>query len=46
MFRSWTTKFCWDDGALITGIIEYNSAIYCPLGLNIDKVKEYFIKKK
>lgn len=38
----WASKFLNKDGAKITGIIEYNSAIYNPQGFDVDEVREYF----
>lgn len=37
----WASKFFHQDGGKITGIVEYNSAIYNPRGFDIDDVKEY-----
>ena len=38
----WSGKFFQQDGAKIVGIIEFNSAIYNPKGLDVDDVKQYF----
>lgn len=38
----WATKFMQQDGAKIVGIIEYNSAIYNPSGLDVDSVKNWW----
>lgn len=40
----WASKFFAKDGAKITGIIEYNSAIYCEEGFDPDQVKMYMTK--
>ena len=39
----WAAKFLQKDGAKIVGIIEYNSAIYNPSGLDVDMAKNHFI---
>jgi len=41
----WAAKFLQKDGAKITGIIEYNSAIYNEDGFDVDAVKNYFIQR-
>jgi len=41
----WASKFFQKDGAKIIGIIEYNSAIYNPNGIDIESAKKYFTKK-
>lgn len=41
----WAAKFFHNDGAKITTIIEYNSAIYNPEGFNPDEVLAYFKSK-
>lgn len=41
----WAAKFFHDDGGIITGIVEYNSAIYSSKGFNPDEVKNYFSEK-
>lgn len=41
----WAAKFFHNDGAKITTIIEYNSAIYNPEGFNPDEVQKYFKEK-
>jgi glutamate dehydrogenase (NAD(P)+) len=41
----WAAKFFHNDGAKITTIIEYNSAIHNPEGLNPDEVHNYFKSK-
>lgn len=33
------------DGAKIVGVIEYNSAIYNPNGLDVDAVKNHFVQR-
>lgn len=38
----WAAKFLEKDGAKIVGIIEYNSAIYNPKGLDVDAVRNHF----
>jgi glutamate dehydrogenase (NAD(P)+) len=38
----WAAKFLQQDGAKIVGIVEYNSAIYNPNGLDVDAVKNHF----
>lgn len=37
----WAAKFLQKDGAKIVGVVEYNSAIYNPNGLDVDNVKNY-----
>lgn len=39
-----SSKFCHQDGAKLIGVSEYNSSIYCPEGLDPDKLLEYKIK--
>jgi len=41
----WAAKYFAADGAKVTGIIEYNSAIYNPNGLDVEAAKKYFTKK-
>ena len=41
----WASKFFHADGGIITTIVEYNSAIHNPKGLNPDDVKKYFQEK-
>lgn len=41
----WASKFFYGDGAKITTIVEYNSAIYSPDGFDPDDVKKYFQQK-
>jgi glutamate dehydrogenase (NAD(P)+) len=41
----WAAKFFHNDGAKITTIIEFNSAIYNPEGFNPDEVLAYFKEK-
>ena len=41
----WAAKFFEKDGALITGITEYNSAIYNKNGINVEDAKAYFTAK-
>lgn len=38
----WASKFFHKDGGRITGIVEYNSAIYNPDGFDPDDAKKYF----
>jgi glutamate dehydrogenase (NAD(P)+) len=38
----WASKFFQQDGGKVTGIVEYNSAIYNPRGFDVDDVREYF----
>ena len=38
---SWSAKFLEKSGAKIVGVIEYNSAVYNPLGLNIEELIHY-----
>lgn len=40
----WAAKFFEGDGAKITGVVEYNSAIYNEAGLNVEDVKQYMLK--
>lgn len=42
----WAAKFFESGGAKMIGIVEYNSAIYNPEGLNVDKAFGYFRSKK
>jgi glutamate dehydrogenase (NAD(P)+) len=37
----WASKFFTQDGGKVTGIVEYNSAIYNPRGFDVDDVKEF-----
>lgn len=41
----WAAKFLQQDGAKIVGVVEYNSAIYNPNGLNVDDVKNHMIQR-
>lgn len=41
----WAAHFLQKDGAKIVGIIEYNSAIYNPNGLDVDAVKNHFMQR-
>jgi glutamate dehydrogenase (NAD(P)+) len=41
----WAAKFFHQDGGKITGIVEYNSAIYSSKGFDPDDVKKYFNEK-
>lgn len=41
----WAAKFFHGDGAKITTIVEYNSAIHNPEGFDPDHVKQYFQEK-
>ena len=41
----WAAKFLQRDGAKVVGIIEYNSAIYNPSGLDVDMAKNHFIQR-
>jgi glutamate dehydrogenase (NAD(P)+) len=41
----WAAKFLQKDGAKIVGVVEYNSAIYNPNGLDVDAVKNHFIQR-
>jgi glutamate dehydrogenase (NAD(P)+) len=38
----WASKFFQNDGSKIVGIVEYNSAIYNPDGIDVDAAKFYF----
>lgn len=38
----WASKFFSKDGAKIVGIVEHNSAIYDPSGIDISEAKEYY----
>jgi glutamate dehydrogenase (NAD(P)+) len=40
----WAAKFLEQDGGKITTIIEYNSAIHNPDGLNVQEAKDYMTK--
>lgn len=40
----WASKFIEQDGGLITTVVEYNSAIHNPAGLDVEKVKAHMIK--
>ncbi len=42
----WAAKFFERDGGKITTIIEYNSAIHNPNGLDVEKVKQFLTKNK
>lgn len=39
----WASKFFQKDGAKIVAVVEYNSAIYNPSGLDVDEVKNYMV---
>lgn len=41
----WAAKFVEADGSKVTGIIEYNSAIYNSKGFKVDDVKKWFNEK-
>lgn len=41
----WAAKFFHGDGSKITTIVEYNSAIHNPSGINPDDAKKWFIEK-
>jgi len=41
----WASKFFEKDGAKIVGIVEYNSAIYNPSGIDVEAAKKYFNKR-
>jgi glutamate dehydrogenase (NAD(P)+) len=41
----WAAKFLHKDGAKIVGIVEYNSAIYNPSGIDVDLAKNYFTQR-
>jgi glutamate dehydrogenase (NAD(P)+) len=41
----WASKFLERDGGKITGVIEYNSAIFNPEGLDVQAVKDYMTEK-
>lgn len=38
----WAAKFFYGDGAKITTVVEYNSAIHNPEGINPDDAKKWF----
>jgi glutamate dehydrogenase (NAD(P)+) len=38
----WASRFFSNDGGLITTIIEYNSAIHNPEGINVEEARKYF----
>lgn len=40
----WAGKFIQKDGGKVTTIIEYNSAIHNPDGIDVDDAKNYFMK--
>ena len=40
----WASKFIEQDGGKITTVIEYNSAIHNPAGLDVEKVKAFMIQ--
>lgn len=42
----WAAKFFHGDGAKITTIVEYNSAIHNPAGINPDDAKKWFSQKR
>ncbi len=37
----WASKFLTRSGAKLTGVVEYNSSIYNPDGMNVDEIIEY-----
>jgi glutamate dehydrogenase (NAD(P)+) len=39
----WAAKFLHKDEAKVVGIIEYNSAIYNPNGIDVDMAKNHFL---
>lgn len=39
----WASKFFCKDGGKLVGVVEYNSAIYNPDGLDVDDVKNYMM---
>lgn len=41
----WAAKFLHKDNAKIVGIVEYNSAIYNPDGIDVDAAKKYFTER-
>ena len=41
----WAAKFIYDAKALIIGLVEYNSAIFHPTGINVPEASEYFKTK-
>jgi glutamate dehydrogenase (NAD(P)+) len=41
----WASKFFAQDGAKIIGIVEHNSAIYNPNGIDVEAAKKYLTKK-
>jgi glutamate dehydrogenase (NAD(P)+) len=40
----WAAKFLEKDGGIITTVVEYNSAIYNPEGINVQECKDYMTK--
>merc|ERR1712226_510602 len=40
----WASKFIEQDGGKITTVIEYNSAIHNPNGLDVQKVKDFMVE--
>jgi glutamate dehydrogenase (NAD(P)+) len=42
----YTSKFFHDEGCKVIAIIEQNSAIYDPAGLNVPDVHRYFTENK
>lgn len=42
----WAAKFFEAGGATITGLVEWNGAIYNPDGINVDDASDYFKKNK
>ena len=42
----WTAKFCQDGGAKIIAIVEYNSSISNPDGLDVEEASKYFRANK
>ena len=43
---SWAHKFFEEEGSKVTGIIEYNSAVFCEEGLNQPDLHAYWLKNK
>lgn len=42
----WAAKFLEESGAKVVGIVEYNSAIYNPNGINVQSAKDFMTKNK
>ena len=40
----WASKFIEQDGGKITTVVEYNSAIHNPAGLDVQAVKDHMVK--